>query len=151
MYNEEIKKWGRYPSGEWIFLQFLIENQTENQEVLLIKYDEEKNEIVINLNKYICFNYRDMIICYGQDIVSKILTYLHIWKCTGDIESAKSFYDKYSNVNEYFLKIIKILKINQFSKNLELYHNLDMDLDKNIRIIDYPVTLEGIINSYVDR
>ena len=92
-----------------------------------------------------------MIICYGQEIVIKILTYLHIWKCTGDIESAKSFYDKYSIVNEYFLKIIKKLKYNQFSKYLELYHNLDIDMDQNINIIDYPVTLEGIINSYVDR
>ena len=92
-----------------------------------------------------------MIICYGQEIVSKILLNLHIWKCTGDYDSAKSFYDKYSVVNEYFVKLIKIIKINRYSKNLELYNNLEIDLDKNIQIIDYPVTMEGIINSYVDR
>ena len=51
MYKEETNDWGCYPVGEWIFLQFLIEHQLENQEVLIFRFDEEKNEIFINLNK----------------------------------------------------------------------------------------------------
>lgn len=92
-----------------------------------------------------------MIICYGQDLVSRILTPIHIWKCTGDAEEAKKFYDKYSTVNDYFLKIHKIICDINIPRRMELFHNLEMGTDGNVSIKQYPESMEGIINSYVDR
>lgn len=92
-----------------------------------------------------------MILCYGHEIVSKILSYLHIWKCTGNIEEARPFWEKYSQVNEYFLKIRKIIQDNDFPRRLFLYHNLNIDEELNVTVEYYPDTLEGIIKSFVDR
>jgi dipeptidyl-peptidase-3 len=92
-----------------------------------------------------------MILCYGQNLISRILTPIHIWKCTGDAESAKAFCEKYSSVGDQFLKIRKIIMDTSIPRRLELYHNLELTEEKNVVIKLYPETLEGIINSYVDR
>lgn len=91
-----------------------------------------------------------MLLCYGQEIVTRMLTSLHIWRCTGDLESAKAFYDKHSTVNEHFLKIRKIIVDVQIPRRLVLNHNLSLD-DTNVTIESYPESLEGIIESFVDR
>lgn len=92
-----------------------------------------------------------MILCYGQTLLSRILTPIHIWKCTGDVESAKAFTEQYSSVPDQFLKIRKIIVDTNIPRRLELFHNLEMATDKSITIKTYPETFEGIINSFVDR
>ena len=92
-----------------------------------------------------------MILCYGQDLISRILTPIHIWKCSGDAEQAKLFTEKYSHVNEFFLKIRKLICDINIPRRLELFHNLELTTDGNICIKQYPDSLEGIINSYVER
>jgi dipeptidyl-peptidase-3 len=92
-----------------------------------------------------------MILCFGQEIVSRMLLMLHVWKCIGDVDSTRSFFEKYSQVDEKFLKARKIIKENTVPKRLELFHNLTLDDDQNVSIIEYPETMEGIINSFIDR
>ncbi len=92
-----------------------------------------------------------MLICYGQGIVTKIFTNLHIWRATGDYETAKIFYDKHSTVNDYFLKIKKIVEENEIPRRLMLNQNLKLDDDDNVSIVTYPDSCERIIKSYVDR
>jgi dipeptidyl-peptidase-3 len=92
-----------------------------------------------------------MILCYGQNIVSRILTPIHIWKCTGDSEPAKAFVENYSSVPDHFLKIRKIIIDSNIPRRLELYFNFELDEEKNVTIKSYPETQEGIINSFVDR
>ncbi len=92
-----------------------------------------------------------MILCYGQEIVTKILTNIHVWKCTGDFKSAKEFSDKHSQVSDFFLKIRQIIIDSAIPRRLELYHNIEMDENNQIKIKTYSESLEGIINSFVDR
>jgi dipeptidyl-peptidase-3 len=79
------------------------------------------------------------------------MTHIHIWKCTGDVEEAKKFSNKYSMVNENFLKIRKIISDNSPPIRLQLYFNLEIDNNQEVTIKQYPESLEGIINSFVDR
>jgi len=52
LYNEEVKRWGQaHTQGAWVFVQFLLENQVEGQEILTVTMNEEKNDFTINLNK----------------------------------------------------------------------------------------------------
>ena len=67
-----------------------------------------------------------MILCYGQDLISRILTPIHIWRCTGNFEQAKTFFDKYSAVNDHYLKIRKIIMDISIPRRLELFHNLEI-------------------------
>lgn len=153
IYNEEVKKWGQaHTQGAWVFVQFLLENQLEGQEILTIQFDEEKKTFHLTLNKYyIIIIFRDMLLCYGQDIVSRILTPIHIWRCTGNSNEAREFFNKYSSVNDYFLKIRKVILETEVPRRLELNHNLKIDSNCNVTLEEYPLTPEGIINSFIHR
>ena len=145
LYNKDNKKWGQaHTQGAWVFTQFIMENQPQGEEIVKIELDEQNKTFTINVNK-------DNIMKHGKALVEKILTHLHIYKATGDFENAKIFYDKYSTVNDYYLKIRDILIANETPRRLELYHNLKVNDDKTISIVEYPETLEGVIESFVDR
>ena len=85
-------------------------------------------------------------------ILSSIMPKLHIWKATGDVESASEFIEKYSQLDEKFLKIKHILDKTELPKTLYLFHNLVRDEENDtIKYKEYPETLEGIIESNLDR
>ena len=145
LFNKDNKKWGQaHTQGAWVFTHFILENQPQGEEIIKIVLDEENKTFTINVNK-------ENIIKHGKALVEKILTHLHIYKATGDFENAKIFYDKYSAVDEYYLKIREIVIANETPRRLELNHNLKMNDDKTISIVEYPETVEGIIQSFVDR
>jgi dipeptidyl-peptidase-3 len=89
--------------------------------------------------------------CYGLDIITRMLRPLHIWKCLGNVEEARKFWDIHTQVDNGFLKIRKVVKENEIPRRLELYYNLEIDSEDNVVIVDYPETMEGIIKSFVDR
>jgi dipeptidyl-peptidase-3 len=92
-----------------------------------------------------------MLMCYGLDIVTRMLRPLHIWKCLGNSTEAKQFWETYTAVNEKLVKIRKVVKENEIPKRLDLYYNLELDQEGNVNIIEYPETMEGVIKSFVDR
>lgn len=54
LYNEEVKRWGQaHTQGAWVFVQFLLQNQLEGQEILIVTLEEDKKTFHINLNKYL--------------------------------------------------------------------------------------------------
>jgi len=61
LYNEELKSWGNTSAqGAWIFVNYLRENQIENQKILEINYTEESKSLEIILDKYsslYCYHY----------------------------------------------------------------------------------------------
>ena len=146
LYNDNTKKWGQaHTQGAWVFVQFLLKYQTSGQEILKIDLDEKENTFNIILNKNNLFE-------YGQDIAAKILLKLQVWKSTGDCEKAKEFYLKFSEVDEFFLKIRKIIEDLKQPRRLELNNNLILDgINKAISIKIYNETFEGIIESFKDR
>lgn len=145
-FNEENKQWGQVQSkNAWVFTSFILENQIKGQEILIVTLEEDKKAFSVTLNE-------EMILCYGQELTEKILTYFHIWKSTGACASAREFYNKYSFIDDFFLKIRKIVCDNAQLRPLDLYHNINFDTqDKSVSLAEYPETMEGIIQSFVDR
>ena len=92
-----------------------------------------------------------MIIYYGQELVNRILTPLHVWRCTANSKDARAFIQKYSAVNENFIKIKKIIDDFKIPRRLELNHNIMIDEHMNVKIEEYPQSMEGIIKSFVNR
>jgi len=76
---------------------------------------------------------------------------IHIWRSTGVFTSAKEFYDKYSVVDESFYKVREFIVENNSINRRSLQYNLVADKDNNITVKKYNQSLEGIIESFVDR
>ena len=145
LYNAKNKTWGHpYTQALWILTKYILETQKE--EILKINLDEEKEILKIELNK-------EMVLFLAKDILSKFLLKLHIWKCTGDVENANKCIEHYSDVDEKFLKIKKIVdkKEKERPKTLFLFHNLNRDEDGTVTFKEYTQNYEGIIESNLDR
>ena len=144
LYNDKKKKWSQaFTQGAWIFINFLFENQVKEKEIIVINFKD--NDIEIKINK-------EMIIYYGRDIVKELLIKIHIWKCSGNYDTAKKFFEKYLQVNDQFLEVRKKIVENKIYFKYYLYPNLKKDDKSNlITIQEYPETMEGIIQSNVER
>jgi len=124
---------------------FLLKYQTPGQEILKIEIDEKGEDFRINLNKH-------NLIEYGQDIAAKILLRLQVWKSTGDADKAREFYTELSKVDDYFMKVKKIIEDNKQPRRLELNNNLFIDNNsKSVQIKIYNESHEGIIESFKER
>ena len=144
-YNEKNKTWGHpYIQAVFMLIKYIFETQQEGEEIIKINLDESNDTFKIQINKY-------AILIYGKQLLSKIMIKIHIWKCTGDVENASKFIDKYSEFDDRFLKIKKIIEKNNSTISLFLFHNLIMDEDGNVNYKEYKDSLEGIIESNVDR
>jgi len=84
-------------------------------------------------------------------MLTKMIVPIHIWRSTGDFTSAKEFYDKYSVVDESFYKVREFIVENNSINRRSLQYNLVADKDNNITVKKYNQSLEGIIESFVDR
>lgn len=87
--------------------------------------------------------------CY--EALSPFLKKLHILKSIGDFEEAEKWFGKYMEVDDFFLKIKKIVEANKLPRRLEIQPNLFQGSYNRIEYKDYDQTHEGIIRSYVER
>ena len=144
-YSDKFKSWGHpYIQAIYIITKYIFETQQEGEEIIKINFDDNNNTFKLKINK-------EAILIYGKELLSKLMIKIHIWKCTGDVENARKCIDKYSEVDEKFLKIKNIVENNNSTISLFLFHNLIMDEDGNVKYKEYKDNLTGIIQSNIDR
>jgi len=52
LYNEDLKSWGNSTiQGAWLIVNYMLENQIENQKILAISYNEEKKRVDLKVDK----------------------------------------------------------------------------------------------------
>ena len=144
-YNQKNKTWGHpYIQSVYMLIKYIFEAQQEGEEIIKINVDENNDTMKIQINKY-------AILIYGKQLLSKIMVKIHIWKCTGDVENASKFINNYSEFDDRFLKIKKIISNKSRTLSLFLFHNLIMDENGTVNYKEYKDSLEGIIESNIDR
>jgi len=147
-YDEKNKTWVHPISkAYWILVKYILDTQKEEgKEFIKIDLSEiDKETFKIQINK-------EMILCSGKEILSKLLLKLNVWKCTGDAESANEYFNQNSDLDETFLKIKKIVDKNGTNYTLYLYHNLVRDdEDGSVNYKEYQENLEGVVESNFDR
>lgn len=142
-FNNNTNKWGQaHTQGSFVFSQFIIDNQ--KKEMPIITIDLLDNDFKVTLSY-------QAIKDYGHDLVSKMLTMLNVWKSTANGESGRNFYNKYSSVNELFLKLREIVIEKSPKRMLTVNHNLKLNSNNEVEVIEYEESYKGIIKSYIDR
>lgn len=87
----------------------------------------------------------------GRELIKKFLIILQTYKSSGCVERGQKFYDHYSLVNEYFLKVRDIVINKKKPRRVELNNNLVRYNEELIEAQVYPESFEGIIVSYAER
>ena len=146
-YIEKSETWGTSISqASWIIVNYFLETQKEGEEIIKIDLDEDKETFKIHINK-------EMILILSANLIlSNLMPKIHIWKCIGDVESARQFIEHHSKLDQKYVKLKKILEKEPLPLTLFLYNNLILDEDDgSVNYKEYPETLEGIIESNIDR
>jgi dipeptidyl-peptidase-3 len=79
------------------------------------------------------------------------LLVLQTYKSTGASDKGKKFYDEYSEVSDFFLKVREIVIKKKKPRRMDLNNNLVRYSETCIEPCSYPETFEGVILSYADR
>ena len=82
--------------------------------------------------------------------MGKFLLTQQVYKSLGDVESATTFYEKYSQVNEFYQKVREMVNKNKQPRNVNLQGNVQK-IGNEINYIEYSKDFEGIIQSFTER
>jgi dipeptidyl-peptidase-3 len=97
LFNAEKKKWGQaHTQGAYVFTQYLYQNQ--KSDIVKFELTDQGDGFLIHLNK-------ENLMGEGRELIRKFLNILQVYKSSGAVERAKVFYDKYSEVNDFFLQV----------------------------------------------
>jgi dipeptidyl-peptidase-3 len=141
LYNAEMKKWGQaHTQGAFVFLNFMLEHQNPNKKVVEIFISLKQDDLLFVIHP-------ENLEGEGRRVTGELLKHLQQYKSTADAESAKTFYNKYSQVNKFFLRVRQIVLDNQKPKKLDIYHELRMDKE-NVIQEKTPVSLEAIVQTF---
>jgi dipeptidyl-peptidase-3 len=143
LYNPEAKKWGQaHTQGAFVFAQWLYRNQKSKIVDFEIIGDNEDFRIHLN---------QENLVKEGKELIRSLLMVLQTYKSSGAVERGTKWYNDYSTVNDFFLKVRTIVMSKKKPRRVELNNNLVRYNENNIAPIYYPETLESIILSYADR
>lgn len=76
---------------------------------------------------------------------------MQTYKSSGAVDRASKFYSKFSEVNEFFLRVRDLVIAKKKPRRIELNNNLVRYNETCIEPLVYPETFEGVIKSYSDR
>lgn len=145
-FNDINNKWGQaHTQGAYVFTSFILNNQKKEKPILEIQINKEENDFVIVVNK-------ENLIEYGHDLVTEMLIKLNVWKATANDKAAREFYYEHSKVNEFMMKIRKIVIEKAPPRGLKINHNIEFnESQKEFYVKEYEDSCEGLITSYIER
>ena len=142
-YRPEEKLWGQaHILASWAIFSVIREKDKSIMSFEFTKKDD-KDYFWIHFD-------REKIKTLGFEALKAFLRKLHIYKSMGDYESAKKFFDHYSEVDEEMLKVREIVIANKIPRRLELQPNISKK-EGDVLYKDYEETFEGVVTSFVER
>ena len=149
IYDINTKNWNQaHTQTSFVIAMYFLEKQKEkNVDILKIENCNVDNKpyFYVKVNK-------DNLIKYGKEIIADLLLHLSVYKATADFNEGVKFYEKYSAVNEEFLKLREIVVNTKFERRVELYHNMILDEKENkVSYKEYEAILENIVQSNIER
>jgi hypothetical protein len=87
----------------------------------------------------------------GKELITQLLMVLQTYKASGCVERGEKWYNEYSEVSEFFLKIREIVQKNKKPRRVELNNNLQRYSEDSIEPVCYPESMAGICLSWADR
>ncbi|EXJ71737.1 dipeptidyl-peptidase III [Cladophialophora psammophila CBS 110553] len=96
---------------------------------------------------------RNKILSHGRPAVEAYLQKLHIYKSTADFEAGKKLYDDITNVDEWWAeKARPIVLKKKIPRKVFVQANTVLDENSgDVKLVEYEPTIEGMIQSYVER
>ena len=118
----------------------------KNQKSKIVDFEivGDNEDFLIHLNQ-------ENLVKEGPELIAKLLLVLQTYKSTGCVSRGKLFYDDYSSVSDFFLKVREVVLKKKGPRRVCLQNNLVRYNEQSIESIHYSETMEGVILSWADR
>ncbi len=90
------------------------------------------------------------MISHGKPALERMLLKLHIFRCTADVKSTRSYFEDLSRVDDEHLEWRRIVLAKSRSKPVFSQANTFINEDEVV-LREYPPTSKGVIESWVER
>jgi len=125
-----------------VFAMWLFKNQKENK---FVDFELGGDDgFLIHLNQ-------EGLVKHGKELIRQLLVVLQTYKSSGANDRGLKFYNEYSEVSDFFLKVRDIVQEKKKPRRIELNNNIVRYSETNIQPCIYPECFESIILSYADR
>lgn len=115
-----------------------------NQKSKIVEFELKDDDFLIHLSK-------ENLVTEGKELITKLLVVLQTYKSSGCVERGAKWYNEYSAVDDFFLKVRDIVMAKKKPRRIELNNNLVRYNEKSVAPIYYPECFESIILSFADR
>ncbi|OBT90574.1 hypothetical protein VE02_01044 [Pseudogymnoascus sp. 03VT05] len=140
-FNIDNKKWGQAHSrAHFAMLKCLL---TDGDGFLSIKCDSTEKSLIVQVD-------HSKIRTHGKRALGNMLLRLHMYRCTADVQSCRTYYEELSKVDGEYLEWRDIVLANKEPKWVFVQANTFLDGDQ-VRIREYDATEEGVIQSWTER
>ncbi|OJK02562.1 hypothetical protein ASPACDRAFT_76958 [Aspergillus aculeatus ATCC 16872] len=142
-WDPKTQKWGQaHMQARYSILRTFLDAGDDFVKLSYSKPDLSDLEIHLDRSK---------ILSHGRPAVEKYLQKLHVYKSTADFDSGKKLYEEITSVDAWWGKEVRevVLK-NKVPRKIFVQANTILNGDE-VTLKEYEPTLEGIIQSYVER
>jgi len=173
-YTPQTGEWRQaHMQARYVILRLLLETATETTD------DDDNNSTtppLLSLHQFIdpedgrpnveVLLNRDLISSIGKKVVGDFLLKLHVYKSLGDVENGTKFYNQYSVVTEEMAALREIVMERKEARKILIQPHMclehgttggqaiddgDGDGDIVVRLQTFPVSPEGMVESFVAR
>lgn len=128
-----------------------ITNWLMDHSIAHVVKQHDENDSKKLVNAYIKVD-RDAVLERGKEVMGKLLLEIQVRKSTGDREGATTFYKKLTTPSDDWINELRPLVLSKkLPRKLFVQPNTVVDANGEVRLVEYPVTREGIIQSFVER
>ncbi|KAK6527450.1 hypothetical protein TWF694_004439 [Orbilia ellipsospora] len=140
-YIVEDKKWGQAHSrGHFAIMKILL---SAGDGFLSIKEDLQAQTLTVSID-------RTKIKTHGLPALSDFLLRLHMYRSIADEKGCREYYEELTSPSEEFLQWREMIIANKPAQELFVQDNTFLQ-DGEVILKEYGATLEGMIESWVDR
>ncbi|KAJ3045107.1 hypothetical protein HDV00_011832 [Rhizophlyctis rosea] len=137
-YDPKSKKWGQaHMQARFAILQVFLKSH-------LARIEPSGDDLVIHLD-------RSRITTEGVKAVGEFLTELQIHKATADAKNGVAFYERWTSVPADWMEWRDIVIKKKQPRKMFCQGNTVLDGSGKAVLKEYPLTLEGFIESFVER
>ena len=141
LFEAANNKWGQaHTQGAFVLAHYITANQDPLKPILEIDIKEDDSWFEIKLN-------RKRMLAEGHTFIGDILRILQEYKSTANVEDATKFYNKYSAVNDMFMRVRKIVLLHPIPYRLNLNNEIVKDEEGNFKVLKFDNDFRGIIDS----
>ncbi|KAF2105431.1 dipeptidyl peptidase III [Lophiotrema nucula] len=140
-FDPKTNAWGEaHERGFFAILNIML---TQEGFVTLEK-DLEAKKLKVSLDA-------SKIITHGRKAVEAFLLELHMWRCTGDLQSATDRYEKLTSVNDEWIQIRDTVVAQPSKPWAYIQGNTFIKGDNDVELREYEQSPAGVIQSWAER